>query len=146
MTPEQIILLMEASAKQYTSLEAKFKAKGYMRERQYSDKTLLNVSDINTRWSGDKEYWKISKTTYALDDDTEIRDETITYSFTSKRTKKLTQEPGKTPRGLIRYGDMREAVRSFYTINLVLWENCDLLWKKMHDARDMSLRYDRISL
>ena len=69
----------------------------------------------------------------------------MTYSFTPGQTKQLNEEPGKNPRGLVRFGGKRDVDQSFYTIHFAIWEHCDVLWKKLHDQRNMSLKYDRIS-
>ena len=145
MTPEQLILLMEASAKQYTSMEAKINASAYIQEEEGSSQQIVQgVFEIITRWSNDKEYWKISRTIYPTVDHPKTHEEVVTYSFTPQRTRQLTEEPGKTPRGLVRFGGIRDVDQFFYTIHQALWEHCDLLWKKLHDQRDMTLKYDRI--
>ena len=143
MTPEQLILLMEASAKQYTSIEARINATGYIQEDD--EQIIQGVYEIITRWSQDKEYWKISQTIYPTTDQPKEHEETVTCSFSSQKTKQLNEELGKTPRGLVRFGSKRDTDQSFYTINLAIWEHCDFLWKKLHDQRDMSLKYDKIS-
>ena len=145
MIPEQIILLMEASEKQYTSIEAKINASAYIQEGEFSEQVVHGVYEIITRWSQDKEYWKISRTIYPTADDPKTCEEVVTYSFTPEQTKQLNEEEGKIPRGLVRFGGVRDVDRSFYTINRVLWEDCDILWKKLHDQRDMTLKYDRIN-
>ena len=144
MTPEQLILLMEASAKQYTSMEAKINASTYLQSKDTSEQTINGVYEIITRWSHDKEYWKISRTIYPTTDHPNTFEEVVTYSFTPDQTKQLNEEPGKIPRGLVRFGGKREVDQSFYTIHLVLWEHCDILWTKPHDQRNMSMKYDRI--
>ncbi|MBN1973628.1 MAG: hypothetical protein JW787_08305 [Sedimentisphaerales bacterium] len=144
MTPEQLILLIETSAKQYTCMEAKINATGYVQEERSSQQIVQVVSEIHTRWSQDKEYWKISRTTYPTAEQPKTHEEVVTYAFTPQQTKKLTEEPGKTPRGLVRFGNMCDADKSFYTIHSAMWEHCDILWKKLHDQRDMTLKYDKI--
>jgi hypothetical protein len=145
MTPEQLILLMEASAKQYTSMEATINASDYLQEKETSEQIVQGVYEIVTRWSQDKEYWKISRTIYPTADRPNTHEEIVTYSFSPQQTKQLNEELGKIPRGLVRFGGKRDVDQSFYTIHLALWEYCDILWKKFHDQRDMSLKYDRLS-
>lgn len=145
MTPEQIILLMEASAKQYFCMEAKINASDYFQEEGTCEQIVHGVYEIITRWSQDREYWKIAQTIYPTSKQSETHEETATYSFTPDRTKQLNEEPGKTPRGLVRFGGIRDVDLSFYTIHRALWEHCDILWKKMHDQRNMTLKYDKIS-
>ncbi|MBN2588285.1 MAG: hypothetical protein JXA96_00350 [Sedimentisphaerales bacterium] len=141
MTPEQIILLLETSAKQYTSIEAKINVTGYITENE--EEILHGVYEITTRWSHDKEYWNIYRTIYPTSNFPHTREEVITYAFTDQQTKKLTQEHGKTPRGLVRLGGKRKADQSFLTINMALWEYCDVLWKRIHDLHDIAVKYDR---
>jgi hypothetical protein len=143
MTPEQIILFMETSARQYACIEAKINATGYITENE--EEILHGVYEITTRWSKDKEYWNISRTIYPTTNFPQTREEIVTYAFTDQQTKKLTEEPNKTPRGLVRFGGKRDADQSFLTINLALWEYCDVLWKKIHDLHDIALKYDRFS-
>ncbi len=145
MTPEQIILLMEASAKQYYSMEAKINASDYLQEEGTSEQVVHGVYEIITRWSQDKEYWKISRTVYPTASQPNMHEEVATYSFSPERTKQLNEEPDKIPRGLVRFGGMRDVDQTFYTIQRVLWEHCDILWKKMHDQRNMTLKYDKLS-
>jgi hypothetical protein len=143
MTPEQLILLMETSSRQYISMEAKINVTGYIQEND--EQIIHGVYEIITRWSQDKEYWKISQTIYPTANNPKEYEEVVTYSFTPEKTKQLNEQPGKTPRGLIRFGGKRDTDQSFYTIHTVLWENCDFLWTKLHDQRDMSLKYDKMN-
>ena len=145
MTPEQLILLMEASARQYTSMEAQINASSYIHEEDSSEELIHGVYEILTRWSNDKEYWRIARTIYPTAEQPNTREEIVTYAFTQQQTKQLNEEPGKIPRGLVRFGGIRDVDRSFYTIHQALWEHCDILWKKLHDQRNISLKYNRIS-
>lgn len=142
MTPEQIILLMEASYKQYTSMEAKINATGYIWEED--EQIVHGVYEITTRWTQEKEYWKIYRTIYPTSNHPQTREEIVAYSFTDQQTRQLTQEPDRTPRGLVRFGGKRDVDQSFLTINMAIWEYCDILWNKPHDTRDMVLKYDKI--
>ena len=143
MTPEQIILFIETSAKQYTTITAKIKMVGYIDEE--NEQIIHGVYQIITRWSLDKEYWNIDRTIYPTRNFPHTRENNVTFSFNEQYTKQLTEETDKTPRGLVRLGGKRDTDQSFLTINTALWEYCDILWKKFHDFRDITLKYNRIS-
>lgn len=144
LTPEQLIQLMEASAKQYFSMDAKLKATFYQKDEGNAQPAYHRISEITSRWTQDRKYWRISSTGYSGDKlmAPEIGKEIKTYSVHRKWTKYLTEVPDRVPRGVIRSGGADDTDQTFYTIYLALWDRCEEIWKDGVSLYDVNSNHD----
>lgn len=145
LTVDQLIELMKASSNQYTSISAKMKATSYQKKDEDSQPKILMVRQITSRWSKDRRYWQIEETRYGNDaiNKLEERKTVTTYAVRPQWTKRLTEQPGRIPRGTVRPGGVRNEDQTFYTIYWAMWDNCELLWgdTKLHNHK-VSINYD----
>lgn len=144
LTSNQLIQLMKASAKQYMSMDTKMKATSYHNDETASQSNIQVVREITSRWTQHKKYWKIAETRPRIDpkNGTDIQKEITTYAIHPQWTKRLTEQSGTRPRGLVRPGGIRSEDQTFYTIYLAMWDHCEKLWSNDVEIHEVDLNYD----
>lgn len=126
LTPEQLVLLMEASREQYNTISAKMKALSYQYDPNNKAEPKLKMTrNIVSRWTREKSFSRTVRTSYP--DTIPHKDYTptiiSTYAITPKWSKKLVEAPdNRTPRGYIKPGRSLEEDQPFYTIYTAMWD------------------------
>jgi len=139
LTPEQLVLLMKASRERYNTFDEKMIVTNY---QKVDDEFKITLTlDITARWTRNKRYSKIIRTSYEHPDEIPYEGYTPTtiktYLITPESSKSLEEAPdNRRPSGVIAPGIFSESSleldQGFEGTYEVMWSLFGYPWEKMN--------------